>query len=228
MPQRLVALGTTAALDILNAIHAGQHSRQPFAAFDGAPGLPRQGGRSAQDMQDLGPEPFRAIAAAFVFRIIDGRDAAGTVDFFRLRKGGMVLPQDEHGIRIFREFGQQGEGRAAPVSQARRRAGRVKAYAHNPFRRTRRAAGEGFPNRAFQDLKIVQGMLAPLVAAGVTIQALLPAGIVPHTRSEHPPVGGIDNDGPSRIGAIVQSNHIMFHIQVTILVPPESRSGGSL
>ena len=62
-----------------------------------------------QDMQRLGPEPFRGVDTSFVSGVVNFPLLTQLVDFGCLLNSGMTFPQDKHRIRILSELGQQSQ-----------------------------------------------------------------------------------------------------------------------
>jgi hypothetical protein len=88
---------------------AGQQKGYPVAVFyPGVAGCP-DGRVGAQDMQQLGPEPFGGIDAADELQVVGRKGSGMGVDGGGLFDGGMVFPQHEEGVGIVAEFGQQSQ-----------------------------------------------------------------------------------------------------------------------
>ena len=164
----------------------------------------------AEDMRHLGPYPLGRIDAAFVGGVVDTPAFRQFVDLGGFPDGGMVFPKDEHRIRVFCIFGQQGEGSTVLVGQDRRASGRIESNANYVLRCPVRALCECILYRGFQPFYVVQWMLAVLVFCGITVFPFHPAGIVLDSRSHFAACRSIDDYGATGIAAVVQAYNILF------------------
>ena len=174
---RCDGVGGAAAADQLSRRGAsGEFSGDPVAVFDPAVcGFPHCR-IIPEHVQDLAPEPFARIDAALVFAEVGAVPLRGeTVDPGRLVDCGVVLPEQEHRVGIFRKVGAECERDAVGVDRTGRRTGGVHRDAGHP-------AGIGFPedpaDGRFHPFNIVQRMLAETVLRGVAVATIPPAGVV--------------------------------------------------
>src|SRR5690606_27084373 len=105
MPHSLVASSASAAQDGRRVVNAAKQRGHPAAML--YPGMGASGYLlvGTQHMQDFRPEPFGGISTSRILGIVRFPPARQPVNFFGLGDGGMVLPQDKHGIGVFRKFG---------------------------------------------------------------------------------------------------------------------------
>ena len=137
--------------------------------------------------------------------------AAKFVDFGRLFYSGVVFPQNEHGIGIFRKLGQERQRCSALVGEGRGTAGGIKRYTYDLLCRTRRAGGESFAYRRFQYFDIIEGMLTVTVGGRIAIFTLFPTRIVFNRRGYLPARRGIDDNSPRRVATVVESYDVFVH-----------------
>ena len=79
----------------------------------------------AEHMEDLGPGTFGGVvipALAYIVRLV--ARACGR-KLFRLGSPGMVLPEDEHCIRVFGKSGKHGQRHSAAVGHANGASGSI-------------------------------------------------------------------------------------------------------
>ena len=81
------------------------------------------------------------------------------VDLGRLFHGGVIFPQNEHGVGVFRKLRQESQRCTALVGESRGTAGGIERNAYDLLRRTGRAGGESFTYRRLQHLDIIEGRL---------------------------------------------------------------------
>ena len=209
VPERLVAGRTPAPDNPVGIGHTGQQSGNPVTMLDNGVGCPGDFGTGPHAVQGLRPKPFAAVDPAFVHRIIQIQGLAEGIDFVCLLHGGMVLPQDEHGIRILSELRLERQRNTGPVRKDRGRSRRIKGDAHNLGGDSGRAGAKRLPHRRFERFQIIQRMLAPLVGGGVAVQPFRPAGIFFDGRGKDLSRPGIHDQGTDRIRAEVESDYIL-------------------
>ncbi len=122
----------------------------------------------------------------------------------------MVFPEDEHCIRVFCIFGQQGEGSTVLVGQDRRASGRIESDADYVLCCSGRALCERIFHRGFKSFYVIQRMLAVLVLCGIAVFSFHPAGIILDGRSHFPACRSIDDYGATGVATVVQANNILF------------------
>jgi hypothetical protein len=77
---------------------------------------------------------------------------------------------------------------------------------------------EASPDGLLQPLYIIKRMLPELVCPGVAKQCVFPPGIVKYGRGNFFSVRAIGNNGPYRIGAIINPDHIRFLFHTAVRV----------
>ena len=189
---------------------SGQQICHPVAVLD--PGVSYRAHRRIlpDGMQDLCPIPFRGIRP-LIDRIVrcPGREAGR--DLRGLRTGSVILPEMEHGVRVFLKAGQQRQRRARPVDRAGCRAGRVDRQCRNAAADSLSGCCTGLRHAGAERLEIVLRVLAELSDAGIAVQPLRPARISGRRLRSDLPVARAHNDRPYRIRAKIDPNHI-FHL----------------
>ncbi|KAH0536548.1 hypothetical protein GP486_008873 [Trichoglossum hirsutum] len=70
-----------------------------------------------RDMEQFGPEPFGGVDAADVLQVIDIKACRMRIDSGGLFYGAVVLPEDEEGVRVLYEAGEETQGSACFVDR---------------------------------------------------------------------------------------------------------------
>ena len=98
---------------------SGKQGRHPVAVLKEGMGHRRHCGVLGEGAHHLGPEPFGRVDPALVNGEINPAPGAGMfVDVLGLGQGGVVLPEEEHGRRLFGKFRLQGQRYSVPVHRA--------------------------------------------------------------------------------------------------------------
>src|SRR5690606_10087280 len=110
-----------AAFHFVNIVSAGKHKRDPVAMLH--PRITRLPDPviRAEDVQQLRPEPFRRMTSTHLFAAIRVEVVRLPVEFSRLGCRCVVLPQDEHRIRILFKSREKRQGRPGFVDRDGRR-----------------------------------------------------------------------------------------------------------
>ncbi|MNZ89474.1 hypothetical protein D3C78_1084000 [compost metagenome] len=183
-----------------------QQRRYPVAQFNPGGGGLAYFGVLARDMQDLGPKPLRGINAADIAGIIGKLAAAAQpVDGVSLFNGGVVFPQNKHGIRVIGKFRTQCQHLTLTVDRRRCGTGGVNANANHLQPLLRGHALHQSDDRLFHGFYIVERMVAKTVFRRVAEFAALPAGVIDHFGIEFRAVMAVDRQHPHRVAAEVQS-----------------------
>ncbi len=138
VPEGLVSGGAATPLEPREVTRAGEHRRNPVAMLeDGDRGL-RHRGVGLENVNRFGPEPLRRIDPADVFRVVHPAPRPREViQALGLGDGGVVLPENEHGVRVLGERRAERQGLARAVCQHRGGTGRVHRDATHHGRRRR-------------------------------------------------------------------------------------------
>ena len=211
MPQPFVPGGTAAAQELFGTGIARQQRAHPVAVLDPRIGGVRHRRIGFQDMQHFGPGPLRRVDAARIERIIRIGLFGRRIDLSGFGDGRVVLPQDEHRVRLPGKTRGQRQRRSLRIGQNGRGTGRIERQGANFTRHLRRNRGESLPDGLFKGLGIIQRMLAVTLAAGIAIQPLFPARIMADRRSDLTAVFAVDDQRPAGIGPVVYSDHIFPH-----------------
>ena len=164
----------------------------------------------AQDMQQFAPEPFRRTASAAVLGVIgEIAPLADFIDPVGFGKGSVIFPEQEHGVRIFRELRQKRQRRSVRIHGAGGAAGTVHADPRNesggdPAFRENRA------DRIFHAFQIVQRVLAEHADGRIGVASFLPAGVRMHCRRDHG-AGTADKHSPDAVRPEIEPDQIFFH-----------------
>ena len=126
-----------------------------------------------------------------------------SVDLVRLEDGGVVFPEDEHGVRVVGELRQHGQRDAFLVDGARGGSGGIDADANHAF--FLNALHDALDDD-FEAFEVVQRVLAELVVRSVAIFALAPAGIVLDAGGEDLAVFHVDQHGSYAVGTEIKSD----------------------
>src|SRR5690554_7845864 len=106
-------------------------------------------------MKDFGPEPFGGIYPSFIFGEVNSSPTpGGSINFFRLLDGGMVLPEDEHGVGIIFEFVFHGQRCSLPVYRTESRTGGIDPDPYHFLTGSGGKFGQRSFNGGFQSLDI--------------------------------------------------------------------------
>ena len=197
--------GTTATHNITACLDSGDKCRQPFAIFYDAICFGAYRFVCSQHVQGLCPIPFGRIDSAFIGWIVDVPFFAGFVYLGGFLNGGVVFPKNEHGIRVFGKFGQQGKWGSTGICQGGSTSGSVESNTDYLFGSTRRTLCKGFLYSAFEHIDIVLRMLAVLIDGRIAIQAFLPTGVVLHGSGKRFACQCIDYDSACRVATVIES-----------------------
>lgn len=123
----------------------------------------------------------------------------------------MILPQDEHSIRIIRKFGKHGKRRSGLVCKGRRRTCCVKRYTNNLGGYFRGTLLQSLLDSFFKCIKVVRRMLTPLTKFLVAVQSSLPTCEVSYAGSYTFAGFRIDQKRTNTVRAVVESYNVSCH-----------------
>ena len=209
VPHRLVPGGATAALDPGQIVGPGQDGGNPVAVLEDGHRRPRDGGARGEDVEDLGPEPLRRVDAALEPGEVDATPGAREiVDPRRLRDRGVVLPEDEHRVGIFRKRRGERERDALAVGEDGRGPGGVDGDPAHLGGHVASGRGQCLFERGLHALEVVERMLAEAVGDGIAIESLRPARIGGDGDAGDGAAGGIGDHRPHGVGAEVDADDV--------------------
>ena len=120
VPHHLVAGCTAAPLYFFRMDRAGQFGGYPVAVFHRRKRGFLYRRIFPQGVEDFRPEPFRGVHSARVLRKVGAAPTPReVVDFVGFADGCVIFPEDEHGVRVFREFGKKRERCSGRVRENR-------------------------------------------------------------------------------------------------------------
>ena len=166
-----MALGAAAADDVTVVCDPGQDGRKPLATLHDRAGLRCDLRRVSKNMQSLGPEPLGTVDTTLIHGRIHIGSLAGGVDLLRLLDRRVVFPEDEHGIRIGGIFLAHGERSTCRIGERRSGTRCVKGYSNYIGSHFRSAFGQGVLDSELQNLKVILGMLSPLVGLRIAVKS---------------------------------------------------------
>jgi len=197
VPERLVPGGAAAAGHGQRIGAAAEFARDPVAVFDPAEGGFAHGSVDFQRVENLAPDPFAGVDAALVHGVVGSAVAAGEfVDAGGFGDGGMVFPENEHGVGILFEARQQRQRGAVAVHRARGGTGGVDADSGD-------AGGvdieEHAPDHRFDSLEIVERVLTEPAVRRVAVKPVGPAPVIVDAGGEVFAVFRIDQNRPDAV-----------------------------
>ena len=205
MPEGFMSGGTTAWFHR----RARQLRRDPVTMFHKGMDRTTDFRINPQDVQQLAPEPFRRTASAAVLGIIgEIAPLADFIDPLGFGKGGVIFPEQEHGIRIFRELRQQCQRRSIRIHSAGSTAGTIHP---DPGDKSRLdpAFCQNRADRIFHAFQIIQRMLAEHADGWIRESAFLPAGVRMHCRCHHI-AGTADKHCTDAVRTEIKSDQVLF------------------
>jgi len=207
VPQGLVPGGATAPLPAAKLARAGQHGRDPVAVLDEGDRGRGHRGIGREDVHRLRPEPLRRVDAAHVPRVVHAAPGAREPgQALGLGDRGVVLPEDEHRVRVVGEPVAESERAAQAIGQHRGRARRVDGDPAHARGDAGPRLGERLAERRLHALEVVERMLAVAIRDGVAVEPFGPAGVGPDRGGQLGAGGRVGDDAANRVGSEVDSN----------------------
>ena len=211
VPHCLMSFRTTAADYILGLGHTCEHSRKPFAVFHDGICFFSHLRVFAKDMYSLSPEPFCRIYSSLILRVINVVFLAFHIDLGGFLYSRMVLPEDEHSVRIFLEFRKHCQRRTGLVCESRSRACGIESNSDHIVSYFRSTFSQCLLYACLQYFQIVFRMLTPLIGFRDTVKSLHPAWIILHGRSQNLAGKCIHDKSTCRVCSVIQSYNIFTH-----------------
>ena len=212
VPHSLMAFRTTAADYITGLGHTCEHSRKPLAIFHYRICLGSHLRILAKHVDCLCPEPFGRIDATLILRVVYIVFLAFHIDLCSFLYSSMVLPEDEHRIRIVLEFRKHSKRSSCLVGESRSRSCRIESDSHHICSNIRSTFAECLLYAGFQDFQIVLRVLTPLVGLRNAVESLHPTWIILYGRSQDLTCLSVHDKSTCRICSVIQSYYIFIHI----------------
>ncbi len=132
----------------------------------------------------------------------------------------MIFPQNEHGVGVLFEAGQERQRSAASVNGYGCGAGGVDGNGFDILCDGGACLLQTTFYRSFETFDIVFWMLSEPIGSRMAIQAVLPSGIMKNGRGDLISVAGIYDNGSNRICAVIDPNDklIFFHMVIPVKI----------
>ena len=211
VPHCLMSFRTTAADYILGLGHTCEHRRKPLAIFHDRICLCRHFRSLTKHMDGLCPEPLGRIYTSLILRVVDVVLLTFDIDFCSLLYSRMILPEDEHRIRILLEFREHCKRCSGLIGESRSRASGIESDSDHIGSDLRGTFSQCLLYACLQYFQIVFRMLTPLIGFRDTVKSLHPAWIIFHGRSQNLAGECIHDKSTCRVCSVIQSYNIFTH-----------------